>query len=102
MNTYPAYPTYKDSGIDWMGDIPEHWEVKKLKHMSRKVGSGVTPRGGATVYQSTGIPLLRSQNIHFDRLDLKDVAFISEKVHEEMSNSRVVSGDVLLNIRVVA
>lgn len=25
------YPSYKDSGIEWIGDIPEHWEVKKLK-----------------------------------------------------------------------
>lgn len=27
-----SYETYKDSGIDWIGKIPSHWEVKKLKH----------------------------------------------------------------------
>jgi len=27
-----AYDKYKDSGIEWLGEIPEHWEVKKLKH----------------------------------------------------------------------
>src|SRR5690554_3092831 len=37
----------KDSGIEWLGEIPEHWEVKKLKHVVLKVGSGVTPSGGA-------------------------------------------------------
>ena len=26
------YPAYKDSGIEWLGEIPEHWEVKPLKH----------------------------------------------------------------------
>ena len=26
------YPAYRDSGVEWIGDIPEHWEVKKLKN----------------------------------------------------------------------
>ena len=26
------YPSYKDCGIDWLGEIPEHWEVKPLKY----------------------------------------------------------------------
>jgi len=26
-----AYPEYKDSGIEWIGEIPEHWKIKKLK-----------------------------------------------------------------------
>ncbi|MCC7317675.1 MAG: restriction endonuclease subunit S [Bacteroidales bacterium] len=30
---YPKYPAYKDSGVDWLGEVPEHWELKKLKHM---------------------------------------------------------------------
>lgn len=28
---YPAYPKYKKSGVEWLGDLPEHWEVKRLK-----------------------------------------------------------------------
>lgn len=88
----------KNSGIDWLGDIPEHWEIKKMKHITSKIGSGVTPKGGAAVYLDEGIPLLRSQNIHFDRLRLEDVAFISEKTHNDMPNSKVQYGDVLLNI----
>jgi type I restriction enzyme S subunit len=35
------YHAYKPSGIDWIGDIPEHWEVKKLKMISNKVGDGL-------------------------------------------------------------
>lgn len=88
----------KDSGIEWLGEIPEHWEVKKLKHLVSKVGSGVTPRGGAEVYLKNGIPLLRSQNVYFNGLRLDDVAYISEEVYNSMYNSRVLSGDVLLNI----
>lgn len=88
----------RDSGIDWLGEIPEAWQFKKLKYLVSKVGSGVTPKGGASVYQLTGIPLLRSQNIHFDGLKMDDVAYISEEMHDSMANSKVQTGDVLLNI----
>lgn len=31
---YKAYPKYKDSGVEWMGEVPEHWEVKLLKYVA--------------------------------------------------------------------
>ena len=88
----------KDSGVEWIGEIPEHWEVVKIKHITSKIGSGVTPSGGGTTYLDAGIPLLRSQNIFFGKIELEGVAFISDKVHASMSNSQVKKGDVLLNI----
>lgn len=88
----------KDSGVAWIGDIPEHWEVKKLKYLTSKIGSGITPSGGATTYVDKGTPLLRSQNIHFDGLVLDNVANISLNVHKSMKNSQVKQHDVLLNI----
>lgn len=88
----------KDSGVEWLGEIPEGWEVKKLKYLVSKIGSGVTPTGGSNVYQTSGIPLLRSQNVYFDGLRLEDVAYISEEIDESMSNSRINERDILLNI----
>lgn len=32
MTRYPAYPAYKDSGVAWLGKIPSHWEVKRLRY----------------------------------------------------------------------
>ncbi|MEZ4601220.1 MAG: restriction endonuclease subunit S [Syntrophotaleaceae bacterium] len=84
--------------MEWIGEIPEGWDVKRLKLVVSKVGSGVTPKGGANAYQLDGIPLLRSQNIHFNGLKLDDVAYISQEIHDEMQNSKVMDGDVLLNI----
>lgn len=86
----------RQSIIDESLDI----EAKKirLKFCVLKVGSGVTPKGGASVYQSSGVIFLRSQNIHDDSLRLDDVAFITGKIHSEMSSSQVRRGDILLNI----
>lgn len=30
----PAYPKYKASGVEWLGEVPEHWEIKRLKYSS--------------------------------------------------------------------
>ena len=88
----------KDSGIDWIGEIPESWKVVKLSLLTSKIGSGSTPTGGANVYVSEGVKFLRSQNVYFEGLDLSDVAHITEKIDEEMKGTRVLPGDVLLNI----
>ncbi len=86
---------FKDSPL---GRIPEEWEIDTIGSISTFVGSGVTPLGGSEVYKSSGIPLLRSQNIHFDGLRLDNVAYIDERTHNEMSRTHLKDKDVLLNI----
>ena len=92
------YASYKDSGAAWMGEIPENWNLVRVKDLISKITSGVTPRGGAESYVDVGIPFLRSQNVHNDGLRLDDVSFISESTHQEMSNSQVKPGDIVFNI----
>jgi type I restriction enzyme S subunit len=52
----------KDSGVDWLGEVPENWDLRRLKFNVSYIGSGKTPLGGANVYVNDGIMLLRSQN----------------------------------------
>lgn len=72
--------------------------VDRIKDHASKIGSGITPSGGAAAYLDAGIPLLRSQNVHFDGLRLDDVAHIAEETHQEMSGTKLRAHDVLLNI----
>jgi type I restriction enzyme S subunit len=44
----------KPSGIDWLGDIPEHWELKKLKYLCDGVRTGTTPPSAGADYFSDG------------------------------------------------
>lgn len=74
------------------------WEQRKLGEVSEKIGSGKTPRGGSAVYTKFGIPLLRSQNIYDNKVHSSDLVFITNDIDKEMSNSRVKTNDVLLNI----
>lgn len=43
MGRYQAYPEYKSSGEEWLGDVPNHWDVVKIKHLS-PVKRGASPR----------------------------------------------------------
>jgi len=93
-----ANVSMKDSGIEWLGEIPEHWRLERLKFLTTKVGSGVTPKGGAEVYTDEGILFLRSQNIYNDGLRLEDQTYISEEIHDNMKSSQIQKSDLLLNI----
>jgi len=76
----------------------KNWIKGPLGPLTIKVGSGVTPRGGSSVYTPTGVLFIRSQNVKNDQLDLSDPTFIPPSVHSVMSGSRVQPKDVLLNI----
>lgn len=88
----------KDSGIEWIGEIPAHWTSIPLKAVTSKIGSGKTPAGGAETYQETGVLFLRSQNIYNTGLKLEGAFCISEDIDAEMANTHVRFNDVLLNI----
>jgi type I restriction enzyme, S subunit len=70
----------------------------ELREVTKKIGSGSTPKGGSNIYGTSGIPFIRSQNVHSGRLDLSDVVYISDEIHNKMKGTHVKPNDVLLNI----
>lgn len=70
----------------------------KLGNVCEKIGSGATPRGGSEVYQSSGVALIRSQNVYNDGFRKEGLAYINDKHARELENVIVQAGDVLLNI----
>jgi len=72
--------------------------VVQLAEVTTKVGSGATPRGGEAAYKSSGIPLIRSMNVHFDGFRRDGLAFLDEEQARALKNVEVRAGDVLLNI----
>ena len=62
----------KDSGIEMLGEVPEHWEVKRLKYIARlKYGLGQPPK---QVYD--GLPLIRATNIERGIITAKNLIYI--------------------------
>lgn len=84
----------KDSGIEWIGEIPTHWEVKKLKRISPciTVGIVITP---SKYYVEEGVICLRSLNIKPNKILVKDSVYISERSNKYLSKSKIFAGDIV-------
>lgn len=74
----------KDSGIEWIGMIPEHWEIRRIKEIS-KMGSGTTPRSGEDKYYENGIyPWLNTSDVQ-DCEITKAKFYITDKAMHDYS-----------------
>jgi type I restriction enzyme S subunit len=80
------------------GELPEGWANAKMAYFAMKVGSGATPRGGSESYKESGVPLIRSQNVHFDGFRDEGLAFLDDVQAASLKEVTVEAGDVLLNI----
>ena len=88
-----SYLAYKPSGVEWLGDVPEHWGVRRLKQVCSKsalYGANVA----ATQYQAEGIRFLRTTDIAEDGRLLGEGVFLPEELAEEHVLS---DGDILLS-----
>ena len=74
------------------------YEITRIGKLTNKVGSGVTPKGGESIYTSEGHPFVRSQNVGNGQMFLDDIAYIDEDTHKKQIATEIKHGDVLLNI----
>jgi type I restriction enzyme S subunit len=88
----------KESGAAWLGPVPSHWEVKRIKTLTPFVTSG--SRWWAQYYSDEGALFMRIGNISKKTvdIDLEDVQFVTPPKGAEMERTRVRGGDVLISI----
>ena len=90
----PAAPV-RHSGVEWLGEIPQHWLGTRLSHLTRQIvdGAHFTP-----TYVDDGVPFLRVTDITRTEIDLDDVKRIPANEHEELSRRcKPAFGDLLLS-----
>jgi type I restriction enzyme S subunit len=98
--SFPRYPEYKDSGVEWLGEVPEHWDVKRLKHISPFIAVGVVVN--PTSYTADdGLPYIYGGDIREEIIDWENSRRISIESSEANSKTRLHAGD-LLTVRVGA
>jgi type I restriction enzyme S subunit len=85
----------KHAGIEWLGEVPAHWEVKKLKHISPELTVGIVVEPSKH-YVEEGIPALRSLNVKSGSISLENLVFITQEGHELHSKSRLRVGDIVV------
>ncbi len=70
----------------------------QLGLLTTKIGSGITPRGGQSVYQNFGTHLIRSQNIYNHKFEKNGLVCISQEIADKMKSVEIMKDDVLINI----
>jgi type I restriction enzyme S subunit len=63
---FRPYPEYKDSGIEWLGKIPAHWEVKRIKNVARLHTGGTPPGLLDEAFEEEGIPWVKPEQLQGD------------------------------------
>lgn len=82
----------KDSGIDWIGQIPKGWEMLRIKNLgTARNGLTYSPNDLAT--EEDGTLVLRSSNVKDGKINLEDNVYVSCKIP---SNLMVKKGDILI------
>jgi type I restriction enzyme S subunit len=95
--SFPRYPKYKDSGVEWLGEVPEGWVTEKVKYFTRFVGGG-TPSRDNPEYWGIDIPWVSPK-------DMKTEYIIDAEEHitlaglQHSSTTLIGPGKVMVVVR---
>jgi len=92
---YPRYPKYKDSGVEWMGEVPEGWEKWKLSHAFETIGSGTTPKSDIDLYYDGNIPWVTTSELREEEI-FKTNNYITELALADCSALKIYPKGTLL------
>ncbi|HVF27427.1 MAG TPA: restriction endonuclease subunit S [Pyrinomonadaceae bacterium] len=93
-----TYDKFKPSGVEWIGDIPEHWEVKKLKYWIDSIVGGGTPSTNNQAYWKGHIPWVSPKDMKVDYI-VRTEDYITELAIEESATTLIPPGRVLIVVR---
>ncbi len=98
--SFPRYSSYKNSGVEWLGDVPEHWEVTRLKRIvdpERQITYGIVQAGP---HVPDGTPYVRPADMT-DEQGIpvsNEVLRTSQEVASAYSRSTIREGDIVCSI----
>lgn len=84
----------KDSGVEWIGEIPEHWEVIALKRLSKRIEVGIA-EAATHAYRDSGVPIIRSTNIKNGKINQDNLLYIDEEFAEKNRSKFILKNDLL-------
>jgi len=94
--SFPKYDRYKNSGVEWLGEVPEHWEVGHVKRLATKItdGSHISPETENGVYA-----FISTKDVRNDSLDFDNCLRTSVENYEYLvrTGCKPIAGDVLFS-----
>ncbi|MEL4897434.1 restriction endonuclease subunit S, partial [Crocosphaera sp. Alani8] len=94
LKQWKPYPTYKPSGVDWLGDIPDGWDVLKLKNISNVNLSNVDKK---SIEDQETVSLCNYTDVYYNDYITNDLSFmVATASYEQIRKFTLKKGDVLL------
>jgi type I restriction enzyme S subunit len=93
--SFPRYPKYKASGVEWLGEVPEHWSAGRLRHFARRYSGGTPDKTNLGYWQDGVIPWLNSGAVN-DRLISEPSTLITAEAFANSSAKWVPAGALVM------
>lgn len=86
----------KDSGVEWIGEIPKEWVIQKIKSISSRINVGVVIRPSEYFDENGTVPFLRGINVKEYLISSDNMVYINESSNHILSKSQVHTDDILI------
>ncbi|NKF24649.1 hypothetical protein G7Y82_20265 [Solimonas sp. C16B3] len=91
-SNFPRYSEYKDSGVEWLGEVPAHWAATRLQRLaSIRYGIGEPPQ-----YRTEGVPLIRATNVHAGAITAEGLVLVDPSDIPEKRIVWLAAGDIIV------
>lgn len=83
--SFPNYAEYKDSGVEWLGEVPEHWGIQKLKRIATFSGGG-TPSRDNLAFWNGDIPWISPKDMKSEEITTAEECITTLGLHSSTTN----------------
>ncbi len=84
----------KDSGVAWLGEVPEHWTVSRYKYCTSRVVVGIA-EAATHAYSEKGIPIIRATNIKEEGININDTLYLKESFANMNEGKYLYTNDII-------
>lgn len=94
MSNYKPYPAYKDSGVEWIGDVPEGWEVARLRHIASFTNSNVDKK---SYTDQEPVNICNYTDVYYHEFITESLPFMEATASEsEIKQFALKKGDLII------
>ena len=93
--SFPRYERYKNSGVEWLGEVPEHWDRTKLRRIAVRYSGGTPDKTKLEYWDNGTIPWLSSGEVN-QSLITQPSTFITEEAFKNSSAKWIPSGALVM------
>lgn len=94
MAQFKAYPKYKDSGVEWLGEVPEHWGSCKLKYIAKVYAGGTPDRNRLDFWSNGNIPWINSGAVN--QIDISEPSEYITELGFNLSSAKYIPKNSLV------